>query len=261
MRGNSQPFLAPELSKAMHAVVGHAAPAPTQFLEQPLRRTTLPLPQLGFRLRNLRRCLDPNAKLRRGLKVPCVLELGPAASDHLANRRPRHRERPHDLLDRALLLEIGAPYLADLVHAKHPRPFFPTTWVQEKDADRQLQRGPLLDAKAAPQGVVIASDFASRLAPMPLKTRSACSASAAPIRATRSSCPATGTVRISTFAGITPPPERMCRGRRLLRCASLIPTPSAPRPSHRHACSATPPNAATNCLGALRLRHEILRRS
>jgi hypothetical protein len=236
MRGNSQPFLAPELSKAMHAVVGHAAPAPTQFLEQPLRRTTLPLPQLGFRLRNLRRCLDPNAKLRRGLKVPCVLELGPAASDHLANRRPRHRERPHDLLDRALLLEIGAPYLADLVHAKHPRPFFPTTWVQEKDADRQLQRGPL-------------------------KTRSACSASAAPIRATRSSCPATGTVRISTFAGITPPPERMCRGRRLLRCASLIPTPSAPRPSHRHACSATPPNAATNCLGALRLRHEILRRS
>ena len=34
------------------------------------------------------------------------------------------------------------------------------TSAKEKDADRQLQRGSLLDAKAAPQGVVIASDFA-----------------------------------------------------------------------------------------------------
>src|SRR6202167_4092722 len=153
--------------------MGAAVSAPTQFLEQPLRRTALPLPQLGFRLQNLRQRLDPNAKLRRGLNVPCVLELGPAASDHLANRRPRHRERPHDLLDRALLLEIGAPYLADLVHAKHPHPSFPTTWIKEKDADRQLQRGSLLDAKAAPQGVIIASDFADRRTGCPARSRCA----------------------------------------------------------------------------------------
>src|SRR5271169_5765063 len=127
MGGNSGPFLTPELCEAMHAVVRAVISAPTKLFEQPLRRTALPLRQLGFRLENLRQRIDPNAKLRRRLNVPSVFELGSEASDHLANRRPRHRKRPHDLLDRETLFEIGAPYLADLVHPNIPiRPSQPT---------------------------------------------------------------------------------------------------------------------------------------
>ena len=161
MGRNPGAFVTPPLDEPMHAVVRAVISAPTKLFEQPLRRTALPLRQLGFRLENLRQRIDPNAKLRRRLNVPSVFELGSEASDHLANRRPRHRKRPHDLLDRETLFEIGAPYLADLVHPKHPHPPFPTTSAKEKDADRQLQRGSLLDAKAPPQGVIIASDFAS----------------------------------------------------------------------------------------------------
>ena len=46
--------------------------------------------------------------------------LGLVAADHLAHRRARHRQRAHDLLDGAMLLKIGAPYLTDQVHANHP---------------------------------------------------------------------------------------------------------------------------------------------
>src|SRR5271156_375890 len=141
MGGNSGPFLTPELYEAMHAVVRAVISVPTKLLEQPLRRTALPLRQLGFRLENLRQRIDPNAKLRRRLNVPSVFELGSEASDHLANRRPRHRKRPHDLLDRETLFEIGAPYLADLVHAKHPHPSFPADQAQRKNAHTQVRRG------------------------------------------------------------------------------------------------------------------------
>src|SRR6202166_1075107 len=67
MGGNSGTFLAPELCEAMHAVVRAVISAPTKLFEQPLRRTALPVRQLGFRLENLRQRLDPNAKLRRRL--------------------------------------------------------------------------------------------------------------------------------------------------------------------------------------------------
>ena len=43
MRGNPGPFLAPGPHEPMHAVVGAVISAPTQFLEQPLRRASLPL--------------------------------------------------------------------------------------------------------------------------------------------------------------------------------------------------------------------------
>ncbi len=125
MRGNPGPFLAPRLREPMHAVVGAVISAPTQFLEQPLRRAAFALRQLGFRLQNLRQRLDPDAELRRWLNVPSVFELGLMAPNDLANRRARHRKRPHDLLDRPLLLEIGAPYLTDLVHTNHPHSTFP----------------------------------------------------------------------------------------------------------------------------------------
>src|SRR6266852_6003331 len=43
----------------------------------------------------------------------------------LAHRRARYRKGAHYLLDGAVLLEISAPYLADLVHANHPHQPFP----------------------------------------------------------------------------------------------------------------------------------------
>src|ERR1700691_2571860 len=174
MRGNSDPLLAPETREAMHAVVGAAVSAPTQLLEQPLRRTALPLRQLGFRLQNLRQRLDPNAELRRGLNVPCILELGPAASDHLANRRPRHRERPHDLLDRALLLEIGAPYLADLVHATHPHPSFPAPGPKKRTLTDNFEGGRYWTRKQPLRGSLlqaILQPSAARTPAAPTKTR------------------------------------------------------------------------------------------
>src|SRR5271157_3323500 len=43
-----------------------------------------------------------------------------------------------------------------------------------KNADTQRQRGSLLDAKAAPQGVVIASDFAIKTAPVGMAAVAVC---------------------------------------------------------------------------------------
>ena len=125
MDRNPDAFIAPSLDEPMHAVVGAVVSAPAQLLEQPLGRAAFPLRQLGFLLQDLRQNLDPFAKLRRGLNSALVLELGLVAADDLAHRRARYRQRPHDLLDGAVLLKIGASYLADLVHANHPPKPFP----------------------------------------------------------------------------------------------------------------------------------------
>ena len=47
-------------------------------------------------------------------------------------RAQRSQQRAHDLLDRALLLKIGATYLPDLVHANHPHQPFPADEGQRK---------------------------------------------------------------------------------------------------------------------------------
>jgi len=65
-------------------------------------------------------CGHPDHGVAPRLDVTLVLELGRLAADHLAHRRARHRQPPHDLLDRPVLLEIRAPYLPDQVHANHP---------------------------------------------------------------------------------------------------------------------------------------------
>src|SRR3974390_2417075 len=104
----------------MHAVVGAVISPPAQFPEQPLGRAALPLWELCFLLDDLRQYLNPAAKLRRGLDSPRVLELGLVAAEHLAHRRARYLQGAHDLLDGAVLLKIGASYLADQVHTNHP---------------------------------------------------------------------------------------------------------------------------------------------
>src|SRR3974390_3453100 len=104
----------------MHAVVGAVISPPAQFPEQPLGRAALPLWELCFLLDDLRQNLDPVAKLRRGLDSPRVLELSLVAAEDLPHRRPRYLQGAHNLLDGAVLLKIGAPYLADQVHANHP---------------------------------------------------------------------------------------------------------------------------------------------
>ena len=100
------------LHEPVHAVVRAVIAAPAQLLEQTLRRAAFPPRQLGFLLQDLGQNLDPLAQLRRRLHAALVLELGRLAADHLAHRRARHRQRPHDLLDRTMLLEIGPPDLA-----------------------------------------------------------------------------------------------------------------------------------------------------
>ena len=125
VRRNPGAFVAPALGEPMHAVMRAVISAPAQFLEKPLGRATFPSWQLGFLLQNLRQNLDPLAELRRRLNLPRVIELRLVAPNDLAHRRARHRKRAHDLLDRPLLLEIGAPNLADLVHANHPHQTFP----------------------------------------------------------------------------------------------------------------------------------------
>jgi hypothetical protein len=116
----------------MHAVVRAGVATPAQLLEQPLGRAPLPLRQLGFLLQDLRQNLNPVAKLRRRLNSSLVLELGLVATDDLAHRRARYRQRPHDLLDGAMLLKIGASYLANLVHANHPLKSFPALQSQRE---------------------------------------------------------------------------------------------------------------------------------
>jgi len=124
MHANSRPFLPPGLHEPRPAVVGAVVAAPSQLFIQPLRRAALALGQPGLDLQNPYQRLYSLAELRSRLNVPRVFELGLPPSHDLANRRPRHRKRPSDLLDRPSLLEIGAPYLADLVRPKHPlQPF------------------------------------------------------------------------------------------------------------------------------------------
>ncbi len=132
MHRNPGAFIAPRLHEPMHAVVRAVISAPTHFLEQSLCRAAFPLRQLGFLLQNLRQNLNPFAELRRRLNPPCVFELRLVASNDLAHRRARHRKRANDLLDGAVLLEIGAPNLADLVHANHPHQTFPANRGQRE---------------------------------------------------------------------------------------------------------------------------------
>ena len=60
------------------------------------------------------------------------VKIGTVAAHDLAYRRARHRKNPHDLLDGAVLLKIGASYLADLVHANHPLKPFPAQQGQRE---------------------------------------------------------------------------------------------------------------------------------
>src|SRR5271166_6658374 len=94
--------------------------------------------------------------------------LGPVAPHDLAHRRARNRQRAHDLLDRPVLLKIGATYLADQVHANHPHKSFQADQGQRKDADTTRQRGrnwtrksplrgSLLDANLQVEYLVIAN--------------------------------------------------------------------------------------------------------
>ena len=122
---NAGTFVAPRLDEPMHAIVRAVISASAHFLEEPLRRAAFTLRQLGFLLQNLRQNLDPDAKLGRRLNAPRVFELRLVAANDLAHRRARYRKRPHDLFDRAVLLEIGASNLANLVHANHPMQTFP----------------------------------------------------------------------------------------------------------------------------------------
>ena len=72
----------------------------------------------------------------------------------------RYRQRPHDLVDRATLLKIGASNLADLLHANHsPKPF-PAQQGQRKNADTTRQEGSELDAKIPLGGDTIVRDLA-----------------------------------------------------------------------------------------------------
>ena len=139
----------------MHAVVGAVIAASAQFLEHTLRRAALPLGQVAFLLQDLCQNLDPVTKLGRGLNPALVLKLGPVPADDLANRRARHRQRAYDFLDRPTLLKIGAPYLADLVHANHPRQPFPAAKAKRKDAVTSRQRGSELDAKRPLRGSIL----------------------------------------------------------------------------------------------------------
>ena len=135
---NPCPFVPPGLHEPVHAIVRTVIAAPAQLLEQPLRRAAFPPRQLRFLLQDLGQNLDPLAQLRRGLHTTLVLELGRLAADHLAHRRARHRQRPHDLLDRPMLIEIGPPYLPDNVHANHPPNTLPSRHRHKgRDADTQ----------------------------------------------------------------------------------------------------------------------------
>ena len=64
-------------------------------------------------------------------------------------------KRPHDLLDRAVLLKIGAPYLADHVHANHPHNPSRPIRAKGKDADTTRQKGSELDAKSPLRGSIL----------------------------------------------------------------------------------------------------------
>src|SRR5208282_1083061 len=166
MHRNPDTLIAPSLDEPMHAVVGAVISAPAQLLEQPLRRPAFSLRQLGFLLQDLRQNVDPCAELGRGLNSTLVLELGLLAPYHLAHRRARYRQRPHDLLDGAMLLKIGASDLANLLHANHsPKPF-PAQRAKGKDADTPRQKGSDLNAKIPLRGSVLQAILHARSAPV-----------------------------------------------------------------------------------------------
>ena len=54
--------------------------------------------------------IDPLAELRSRLHSALILELRLVAPNDLAHRRPRHRQRPHDLLD-CLMAALDRPKL------------------------------------------------------------------------------------------------------------------------------------------------------
>ena len=117
---NSGALVAPSLDEAMYAVVGAVIAASAQLLEQALCRTAFPPRKMNFLLQNLDQNRDPFAKLGRRLNFALVFVLGLVATHDLAHRPARHRQGAHDLIDRTVLLKIGAAYLADQVHADHP---------------------------------------------------------------------------------------------------------------------------------------------
>ena len=155
LRRNPRAFVAPGLDEPVHAVVGAVIAASAQLLEQTLRRAALPPRQAVFLLQDLRQNLDPIAQLGRRLDAALVFELGLVSADDFAHRRARYRQRADDLLDRAPLLKIGAPDIADLVHANHPRQPFPADQGQRKDADTSRQRGRNWTRKSPLRGSIL----------------------------------------------------------------------------------------------------------
>src|SRR5207248_7093702 len=156
---NTRPFVPPNLHKAMHAVVGAVISLPAQLLKQPLGRSPLAMRQLGFLLQYAGQNRDPFAQLRHRLHQTLILELGLLSADHLAHRGARYRQQPHDLLDRTPLLEIGASYLANQIHANHPPIASKAATAQGRKLPHVQKRGLELEAKTALQGVTIASEF------------------------------------------------------------------------------------------------------
>src|SRR5271165_1414730 len=159
---NPCPFVPPRSREPVHAVVGAVIAATTQLFEQPLGRPPFPPGQFGFFLQNPGQNLDPLAQFWRRLNATLIPELGRPPADHLAHRRARNRQRPHNLFDRQMPLEKSASYLSDLVHADHPHKPLPANTGQQKGTLTKRQRGSRLDAKNTPQGVIIASEFTSR---------------------------------------------------------------------------------------------------
>jgi hypothetical protein len=111
----------------VHAVVRAVIAATPQRLEQTLRRAPFSTQQLGFRLQDLDQNRDPRPKFGRRLRSPRrISELSRVLiPDDLADRLPRNRQSPRDLLYRSTLLETGTAYLASLGHAHHPPKRFP----------------------------------------------------------------------------------------------------------------------------------------
>src|SRR5271154_1021630 len=163
---NPCPLVPPDLHEPMHAVVGAIIAAPAQLLEQALRRPTLAPGQFRFLLQDLGQNLDPLAKLRRRLHAALVLEHRLLPADHPANRRPRHPKRTHDLLDGPVLLEMGAPNLADLVHANHPPKPFPAAQGSKEGTLAHSYRGGQAWTRKSPlRGSVLRANLHPSLKP------------------------------------------------------------------------------------------------
>jgi hypothetical protein len=107
---------------------------------------------MDFLLQDIRQNRDPIAQLGRRLNFALVFMLGLVAAYDLAHRPARHRQGAHNLLDRAVLLKIGAAYLADQVHADHPHKSFQAIKGQRKDADTSRQKGVIFGRENHPSG-------------------------------------------------------------------------------------------------------------